>query len=185
MNKRISGRNAGNLLENRSGATTVEFAFVIGILIVLSMGIVDFTLLASDCARAAEATRRGARIAAIEPPVGNLDKLATTTVTCTSTSGTTTCDTAAVVNATTFTDVVAQMQAIYPAIKPQNVEITYSATGIGLGDAGGYKPYVQVEIKDLKRSFYALQTLTGVAPSITMPSFATTMIGNPYIPTGA
>lgn len=158
----------------------MEFGLILPALLALSVGILEFTFLMFDFARASEATRRGARIAAISHPVGNLDSLTTADVRCTSSGGTVSCIGVAVADGPTFDRVAAEMQEIYSAIAPHNIQITYSASGVGLAEAGGYKPYVQVRLIGLQRPFLALQSVTGMGPTITMPPFATTLLGNSY-----
>ena len=185
MNRPISVRELGRLARDRGGATAVEFALILMALIMLSLGILEFTLLMFDFLRADEATRRGARLAAISEPVGNLDNLASADVRCTWSGGAASCVGGVVANPATFDRVVAAMRQVYPDLTAGNVQITYRASGVGLAEAGGYKPYVEVSLTGFKRSFYVLQAVAGIAPTITMPAFATTLLGNSYQPSGA
>lgn len=185
MNRLISVPKLRAVFVDRGGATSVEFAVVLTGLMVVSLGIVDFTLLMFDYARSAEATRRGARVAAISPPVGNLDTLASAPVKCTHNGTSVGCDGTAVANGATFDNIVTEMKAVYGDIAPYNVEITYTASGIGEAETGGYKPHVEVRLIDFQRAFYGLQAVAGVASSITMPSFPTAVLGSSYEPSGS
>src|SRR3546814_13995493 len=51
------------------GGAVLSFALVLPIALMLTMGFIDFALLLTDYPRANEATRRAARVAALEAPL--------------------------------------------------------------------------------------------------------------------
>jgi Flp pilus assembly protein TadG len=168
---------------DRHGGAMIEFGVIAGILALVSVAIVDLSLLVFDYARATEATRRATRIAAIAPPIATLDNLLTVDIVCSAPTGTVACNGAAPVEPATFDSIVTAMQAVLTTVGRENVEVAYRASGIGTAEAGGYKPYVTVRLLNLQRPLIFLDTLTGGSGAITFPPFTTTLIGNSYIPT--
>lgn len=168
------------LPRNDSGATTVEFGLILGVLLLVSVAILEFTLVIFDYSRAAEAARAAARVAVISPAIGNLNNLDTGDVICTSVGGTPSCTGGAVEVAASFDAIVATMRAILPMIAAENVEVSYRFSGIGQFGAGGIKPNVTIRLTNLQRPFMFLDALLGSGASITLPDFSTTHIGNSY-----
>lgn len=179
MNKPISAIN--DLLRGAradSGEAILSFAILFPILLGLSLAILEFSLVILDYNRASEATRRAARIAAIQAPIGDLQNVAAGDITCSANSGTTFCNGGTVLSAATFDAVVQAMQIVLPAIAPENVQVVYGNSGIGDTESGGIKPFVSVNLINLQRPFMFLHVIAGVPAQITFPSFSTTqMIG--------
>ncbi len=175
----------GPLMRGRraeSGETLISFAILMPILLGLSLAILEFSLVMLDYNRASEATRRAARIAAIQAPVGNLTDVENVDVVCTSAGGAATCTGGAVESATTFNSIVQVMQSMLPSIAPENVQVVYKNSGVGTTEAGGLKPLVSVNLINLQRPFMFVHLITGVPSAITYPSFSTTQIVGGYIP---
>ncbi len=179
MNRPISAIN--ELLRGaraESGESILSFAILFPILLGISLAILEFSLVILDYNRAGEATRRAARIAAIQAPIGDLENVETGDVTCSANSGTTFCTGGTLSSAATFDSVVQAMQSVLPAIAPDNVQVVYSNSGIGEEESGGIKPFVSVNLVNLQRPFMFLHVIAGVPAQITFPSFSTTqMIG--------
>ncbi len=179
MNRPISAIN--ELLRGaraESGESILTFAILFPILLGISLAILEFSLVILDYNRAGEATRRAARIAAIEPPIGDLSNIDTGEVSCSANSGTTFCNGGTLLSAATFNSMVQAMQTVLPAIEPDNVQVVYGNSGIGAVESGGIKPFVSVNLVNLQRPFMFLQVIAGVPAQITFPSFSTTqMIG--------
>ena len=183
MNRPISAINQllrGDRAE--SGESIISFAILFPILLGLSLAILEFSLVVLDYNRASEATRRAARIAAIEDPIGDLENVANGDVSCTANGGTTVCTGGALLSAATFDTVVLAMQSVLPSIAPENVQVVYSDSGIGAEESGGIKPFVSVKLVNLQRPFMFLQVLAGVPAQITFPSFSTTQIIGGFTP---
>src|SRR3546814_5498704 len=70
MSRPISGteprRRLAAFRTEEAGSSLIQFGILAPVLVVLSFGILDLTLLAFDYHRATEATRRGVRTAVIE-----------------------------------------------------------------------------------------------------------------------
>lgn len=141
----------------------------------ISFGILEFTLLMFEFHRATEATRRGARLAAISAPVTDISALgAGASVTCTLTAGAVSCSNGAATSTAAFDNVLKHMQAIFPAVAGENLHITYSNSGIGDADTpGGILPMVTIDLVDLRHDFMVLQAIPGSISSITLPRFTT------------
>ncbi|MHA1598562.1 MAG: TadE/TadG family type IV pilus assembly protein [Alphaproteobacteria bacterium] len=167
-------------LSDEGGEAAVGFAFVMPVLVLISLSILEFSLIVFDYHRAGEATRRGARTAALSSPIMAVSGLTSGgTVSCTSSGGGVSCAGATVEQPAVFDTLIAEMQAIQPAIKASNVVIDY--VDVGLGDAttpGGIIPMVTVKIVNLERPFLMLSGFPGFGPSITYPAFSTSQIGS-------
>ena len=183
MSKPISAINSlfrGDRAE--SGEAVISFAIVMPILMALSLAILEFSLVVMDYSRATEATRRAARIAAIDLPIADLTNVAGNSISCNHNSGTLFCTGSSLMATATFDKIVQNMQAVMPSITPQNVEVVYSDSGVGTVESGGIKPFVSVNLIDLKRPFMFLHVLAGVPDEITFPPFSTTQITGGFIP---
>ena len=179
MNRPLSAIN--DLLRGgraESGESIISFAILFPILLGISLAILEFSLVILDYNRASEATRRAARIAAIQDPIGDLTNVATSDISCSANSGTTFCNGGTLLSPATFDSVVQAMQSVLPAIAPDNVQVVYGNSGIGDVASGGIKPFVSVNLINLQRPFMFLHVIAGVPAQITFPSFSTTqMIG--------
>lgn len=143
------------------GATAAEFALVLPLALLFLFGIIDVGRLMWTLNSAEKATQMGARAAVVSTFVpgglaatnygttlGQGAVIPTTTfgaarcskpanaVSCTCT--TTPCPTLTPINATTFDDIVVRMRGVAPTIAPNDVQITYSNSGLGYaGDPNG------------------------------------------------
>jgi hypothetical protein len=166
--------------DERGAATAVEFAIVLPALLGLSFAILDFTLVAFDYHRAGEATRRGARLAAIVPPVIDLQGLQPgDAAVCLSGTAGPSCGGATIAASESFGAVVTAMQEILPEISAANVRITYRLSDIGDSSTpGGLLPLTTVEVIDVQHEFLLLDALPGLSDGITLPPHATTYLGS-------
>lgn len=145
----------------QQGATAAEFALVLPVALLFLFGIIDVGRLMWTLNTAEKATQMGARAAVVSTfvPGGLADtnygitlgqgaeipttafgaakcSKATTTVACT--CSTTPCPTLAPINSATFDAIVTRMRGVAPSILANNVEITYSNSGLGYaGDPNG------------------------------------------------
>jgi hypothetical protein len=176
-------------LDDEDGAFIVEFAIAFPILILLSFGLLEFSLVVFDYQRAAESTRSGVRHTIINPPVANLAALLVGhVIICTSTGGTVTCDggipsddpdTAPIEADVRFAEMVALMRGIYPELKEENVVLEYAGTDVGdVGEYGGLFPMVTLKLVGVRRPLM-LGSLTQWAglDYIEFPAFTTTVMG--------
>lgn len=177
-------RSPRTFIRDTRGASAAEFALVLPIMILFLLGILDVGYYAWAINRGEKATQMGARWAVatnLVPqqlytysfatsggiPQGNpVPQASFPDVTCTS-SG---CSQWGY-NATAFTSIVSRMQDFKANIRPENVEIVYSWSGLGYaGDPNGpdVSPIVTVRLINLQhRPLYGL--LIG---SVSLPDFA-------------
>lgn len=173
---------AGKFLRGEDGAFQIEFALTFPVLILLSLGLLEFSLLAFDYQRAAEASRRGVRFVIIGNNIPNTARLLEENppvISCTSSGGSVSC-----VNASPSTEadarfqaMLATMRAAFPAIGEENVRVTYESADVGGADqAGGIIPLVTIEIIGLQHEFVTAHII-GVE-TLTYPPFRTSVLGS-------
>lgn len=165
-------RPARRLWRDDRGEAMVSFGLMLPVLVALTFGVLEFSLITFDFHRAAEAARRGARAAAIGDAVTSVAGLsAGAAVSCTSSGGVATCGGSGGSQAN-FDAVVAGMQQILPAIEPANVRITYEHSGIGdPATPGGILPMVTVELVGVEHKYLVLQAIPGIGASFVYPPF--------------
>lgn len=175
-------------LRSTRGAFQIEFAITFPVLLVLSFGLLEFSLIAFDYQRASEASRRAVRHAIINDSIPNTASLLDgNVIVCTSSGGTVACTGSAspaddpttpeVEADVRFQALLATMQSAYPNIGEENVRITYESTDVGDPDeAGGILPLVTVEIFDLEYEFL-MGALIGLS-TINLPDFRTSVLGS-------
>lgn len=133
-------------MRNQQGTTAVEFAVVAVVLFTVLFALIDFSRLFFDLAALDEATRRGARIAAVCP-----------------------------INDPAITQ-VALFDGMVPTLVADNIAVQYlDADGnvIGAPGGAGYGSirYVRVAIQNFQLQTF-IPGLTGMLP---VPAFATTI----------
>lgn len=172
---------AWRFLRDEEGSFIIEFGITFPVLILLSFGLLEFSLVVFDYQRAAEATRRGVRLAIIQEPVPNTTNLLhDTTITCEAGSdGVVTCDGGSPSdNADVrFAALVNIMRQVYPSIDYPNVVVIFEGTQVGDPDeAGGVFPMVTLSLRGVEHQMI-VGHLIGI-DSITFPAFTTTVLGN-------
>lgn len=166
-------------LADESGAFIIEFGIAFPILILLSFGLLEFSLVVFDYQRAAEATRAGVRFTIINPPIAKTATiLEGSTIKCYNTTGTVQCEGGSPddeANAR-WANLMAEMTGIYPTLKDENVIVTYSGTDVGEEyEYGGLFPLVTLELDGVKHDMI-VGHLIGV-DTIEFPAFTTTVLG--------
>lgn len=200
-------RTAHFLWRSNSATTTAEFALVLPLFLILLFGVIDAGRFLYEYNEAEKATQVGARVAIVTnvlspelrdknyvgESVGGqtiaagdrIPAAALGTLTCTVTGCTCPvppCPSGGTVDSATFNDVlVARMQQIYPVIQAENVEVSYSGSGLGVaadptggtgvGNQMQISPLITVTLKDM--SFQPITSL--LLASIPMPDFSTTL----------
>ncbi len=182
MNKLTSARRRGILrrfTRSTGGTAAIEFAFILPIVLLLTVGLLEFAIVLFDYHRAGEATRRAIRQALINPPIATLDNIATTDIVCD--GGETIVCTGGTVESTantTLNTIIGVMQAIFPDIQKANVRITYSASGLdGPSTPGIVTPIVTISVRNLTHAYIVLGIIPGMPSSMTFPSFTTSALG--------
>lgn len=168
------------------GASMVEFAIVLPVILLVALGTVDVTMMLWDWAQANKAAYRGARVAVVTAPVaegitafeyddnplymgdrcflpstgaGNPDvKCPAVDTICTSA----TCTGGQAVDSDAFNQIVAAMQKIFPRLTAANVEVEYRTNGLGFyGRPGGLPMDVTVRLRCMKTQLFFLPALAG------------------------
>jgi Flp pilus assembly protein TadG len=188
-----------SLFRSTSGASGAEFALVLPLFLVLLFGIIDAGRFLWEYNQAEKATQVGARVAVVTNvlstgletadytgqtingvkinPGGPIPVAALGTIKCT--NATCTCETQpcpdlGTFDSTTFNDVLlARMQQIDPAIKPENLVVRYSGSGLGFATTGQMQisPMTTVTLTGLK--FVPITSL--LFAQITMPDLSATL----------
>ena len=165
--------------QDEEGEAAIGFGLVLPMLVLVCLAILEFSMIICDYHRASEATRRGARTAAISTPILDTDSLGVGgNVTCIGTGGGVSCNGEAAAAPEVFNSMIAAMQDILPAIQAANVEVEYR--DIGLGDIttpGGIVPLITVKLVNFQHPFLMLQGFPGFGPSIAYPAFTTNQVG--------
>ena len=188
------------LLAAREGAVMVEFSLIVGLLLTVTCGMVDFSLALYQWNAASKAVELGTRLAAVSDPVSSniatLSPTAAFNIVCngatSSCSGGTYVATAMKTlvygrnkTACDYTVAQGQMAAmcdIFSSITPNNVKVTYqqsayAASGLGFaGRKAGPVPTITVEVTGMTFNFFFLNQLLGLAP-MSMPSMRSTITG--------
>ncbi len=160
------------LLRDTRGNALVGLAFLLPIVLGISFGILEFSVLIFDFHRANEATRRIARQASIVEPLVDQDTLTN--------NGSATCTGTGCPN---LAELTAVAKSVFPKLNPENVAITYSLTEIGdLDTPGGVKPLITVRITGLQHDFLLFNGLAGVPKSLTFPPLTTSTLGRWFEP---
>lgn len=182
------------LVRSASGASAAEFALVLPVLLVFLFGIVDAGRFAWEYNKAEKATQVGARFAAMTDPVApnlttydftaggltagdNIPASSFGTVKCTSTGcvcSVAPCPVGVGAQTGAWTQLVARMRQIDPAIQAANVQVEYRGSGVGFaGDPNGMDivPIVTVSLSQM--TFRPLTTLNMAI--VNMPDFHTSL----------
>lgn len=169
-------------LADENGAFIVEFGIAFPILILLSFGLLEFSLVVFDYQRAAEATRVGVRFTIINPSIANTATILNgSIIRCTHTGANVECTGGSphLYANERWALLLAQMQGIYPTLKPENLVVTYSGTDVGSPDeSGGVLPLVTLELVGLRKKLMVGKLTQHVGLEyIEFPPFTTTVLG--------
>ena len=178
---------AKRFARDEDGAFLVEFSITFPVLILLSFGLLEFSLVVFDYQRAAEATRRGVRLAIIQPPIPNTaNLLIDEVIVCTAPGGTVECtggspyDDAATPEVEAdilFAALLARMQQAYPTLTSNNIIITFEGTNVGSAeDIGGVFPLVTLQLTGVVHEMI-VGHLIGIE-QIEFPDFKASVLGN-------
>lgn len=182
-----------DLIRNRHGTTSVEFALIVTVLFLVIFGIIDMARFMWVVNSAAKATHWGARYAVVSDIVpsalvdfdclsataGNgepcpVSAISPNPIICTA-SG---CNGYGPINTDAFNAIVTRMQAIDRRIQASNVQIEYRHIGLGFsGNPYGLDIVPTVTVK-LQGMVFNLVTpgLSGLV-SVPLPEFRTTLTG--------
>ena len=172
-----------SLVSKEDGASAVEFALVLPLLLFLLFGIIDTGRYLWSINRAEKAAQMGVRTAVVTQYVSSsldtdyVGQCATplqagdpipascfTQITCSRSGNTVSC-TSGTANATAFNRILSRVQAFMPEIQPSNLQIIYSPSGLGYaGDPNGpdVAPLVTVRLTGLTFRPAMLLTLASI-----------------------
>jgi len=171
---------ARRFARDEEGAFIIEFGITFPVLILLSFGLLEFSLVVFDYQRAAEATRRGVRLAIIQEPIPNTaNLLQDAVITCTAPGGTVQCTGGSPsANADAlWAALLDEMQKAYPTLTNANVVVTFEGTDVGSsGDIGGVFPLVTLQLTGVRHDMI-VGHLIGI-DSVQFPDFKATVLGN-------
>jgi len=189
------------LIGDTRGIAMVEMSLIIGLLLALTLGMVDFSFAFAQWNAASKATQMLARLAAVSDPVSS-DLQTLTGVEggaapgdpmpdfgehmC---SGATQTCTNGTYDPAAMTDLIdraideTNLDSILPQLTAANVVIRYTYTGLGFagrpgvaGRPGGPVPTITVELTGLNFNLFFLNGLMGFGP-IQIPPMTTTVTG--------
>ncbi len=181
MKQPISATETGQrrrLHRDRSGVAAIEFALLIPVLIFILIGILEFISAALAYQKATEATRRGARIALINPIIPALSGVASgATITCGGNS--ISCSGASTDNPATFTALLTSMQEIMPDLVGDNVLVTYVNFAVGGGGiTGTVTPVITVSLINYDHPLLVISAFPGFPSVISFPNFSTSRLAS-------
>lgn len=187
-------------IRREDGAAAAEFTLVLPLLLLLLFGTIDFGRYAWDLGMAEKATQTGARWAVatnlIAPEIGTYSYAVSgglpqgsvvpagsfPGVTCQSNGTTASCawiggngPFAVTASNADFTRLVDRMKQIYPSLRPQNVVVTYTYSGLGFaGDPNGpdVAPLTTVSLRNMTFAPFTAFAFNG---TVTMPELAYTL----------
>ena len=157
----------------------VEFGIAFPVLILLSFGLLEFSLVVFDYQRAAEATRAGVRHTILNDPIANTASILNgAVITCQKADEEVVCvggspDADA---DELFQALLEEMQGIYPTLVESNLIVTYEGTDVGEEDEfGGLFPLVTLQLSGVRHDMI-VGHLIGI-DYIEFPAFTTTVLG--------
>lgn len=176
------------LLRDTCGATVVETALVLPVLLVLTFGLLEFGLAIWRYNVAEKATADAARYLATHGPIVapatvpecfvNDDEIRGTP--CSEVPGASAwsavCGAGVACDAGVIDAAVTRMREIAPFVAPENVEIELSGSNLGYVGRGRPVPIITVRLVDLTYDFIALDGLLGL-DGIVMPGFDASSVG--------
>ncbi len=166
----------------RRGATAMEFAMILPLLLLLTLGAFEGGMILFDYHKVSEATRRGLRAALVQDPIIDLGELSNTPVPC-SGSGGVSCNGVTVDNAASFDAIVDAMRQVAENLTADNVVVTYTDSGLDISGTGEtITPLITVEVTGLTYRFVALHFLPGIPDQLVLPGFDTTRLSHTSLP---
>ncbi len=152
----------------QKGATMIEMALTLPLMILIILGIVEFSLLIFTWTKGVEATREGVRYASVSTPTVDLSGLDCS-------DGSTSTNIEADCGSDDCTDLILEMQKIMPEVSGDNVHVIYECSRTGNPDRpiSMRTPEIRISIQDLTYDFIFPQII-GLGLNITMPEFTST-----------
>lgn len=164
------------LVQDATGTTAIEVGIVAPMMLAVTFGVIQFAMIVFDLHRAGEATRSGARTALINEPIAALDNLPAKSVFCEAGADpdrpskvTVSCTGGAVENEETFIEVFDSMRWVIPDLAPENVTVTYTASGLeSINQPGVLTPQIEIALRDFEIDMI-MATFLGLPDMLTLP----------------
>lgn len=152
----------------QKGAAMVELALTLPLMLLILMGIIEFSLLLFMWSKGVEASRAGVRFASVSTPVVSLSALNCT-------GGNSTNKITANCGSANCTALLQEMQRVMPELTPNNVNIIYECSRTGNPDRPieMKTPEIRVSIQNMSYSFISPKII-GLGLKIDMPEFSST-----------
>lgn len=177
------------LCDNEKGTAVIEYALIAPLLLMLTFGIAEFSLIFWQWNAAEKATHMGARLAATRGPimVGVPDCGVVTTLragtNCRDVAGSDSwsvvCDGSApgaACDAVRMAEIVTEMKTVFSRIELENVIFEFRGVGLGFVGRGSSVPTISVSLQNLTYEFVALSAFTGTS-TVNLPAFRATLVG--------
>jgi len=194
-------RRVRDFHNNSEGATLIETSLIFTLLILMTLGFVDLARAFYQWNIAEKATQIGVRAAIITDPVAEelasydcadgVISLGTKCESSTKTFPTIICSgsTSACSNGDTFdtiafNTILSRMQVVYPQLQASQVVVEYRDVGLGFAGRAKPVPAITVRLNNIPFNFVVLNSLLGL-PTITMPDFHATLVGEDLTAAGA
>lgn len=156
----------------QNGAAAIEYAILAPVLMLLTFGILEMTLLFSSYLRAGEALRFATRTAATSAAIADLSSLDQTPIICTG-GNSVSCSGASVNNAGGFDNMVAAAQQVLPDIQADQLTVEYTSSGVGFSQtASGTAPVITVKLVGYQHTLL-LRNLIPNLTTVDFPDFTT------------
>jgi TadE-like protein len=95
---------------------------------------------------------------------------------CTGASGGGSCTNGKTFDNTAFSAILGKMQAVFPRLQRQNVQISYQTNGLGFVlQPGGLPMDVTVSVQNMTHQFYFINAIARIISTPSIPKFATTL----------
>ena len=177
------------LVEDATGTAAVQVAIVAPVMLAATFGVAQLAIVVFDIHRAGEATRSGARTALFNEPIAALDNLPVQSVFCEAgedpdvqTQIAVTCTGGAVQKEETFIEIFDAMRNVIPDLTPENVTVTYTASGLESVDQPGVLiPQIEITLRDFEADLVLAQLL-GLPDTITLPSVGASRLASSMVP---
>jgi Flp pilus assembly pilin Flp len=189
------------LYRDEEGAALIETTLVFTLLILMTLGTIDLARAFAQWNTAEKATQIGARAATITDLVAqelaDFDCKNTSielgmpcanggtsfgTIICSGASSN--CDNGNTFDTVAFNTILTRMQVVYPQLQASEVTVEYRDIGLGFAGREGPVPAVTVRLNNIQFNFIVLSSLLGL-PTITMPDFRATLVGEDLTAAGA
>lgn len=162
----------GRFARDRSAATAIEFVFIFPVLLVLTFGLLELTLILYDYHRAGEAMRTAARTFVIDPPVTSFASMPLD------------CPTDADCDGAKLSAMVTTIQNIMPDFVASNLRVRVEDSGLtNPANPTIVNPVLTVNIVGLQHNFFLInKVVPGLPASFTFPAFTTSRMTASQVP---